>query len=222
MSVGDGIFLSSVFLGTIALFIATKDRWNWHKIVVRSLIGIVAIIAIGGTWIYGWDLYNGRPQKPVPMSKFWDIPITASKGDIKFLKGSPDYVHKFKSSGTSEVWAYGSSDDGKAQLKKGEIAWDSYLIGFRGEEIRRIGYIGYVPLRGPNLQGIDIGDSPETIIRALGNPTYVSVREDELTRVLSFASLNLYFELKEGKVFEYGILNPKFGPAKYEKEWKKL
>jgi len=32
MSVGTAIFFSAVLLAFVALYIATKDRWNWKKI----------------------------------------------------------------------------------------------------------------------------------------------------------------------------------------------
>ena len=58
----------------------------------------------------------------------------------------------------------------------------------------------------------------EAIVRLLGEPSYVSISDDELTRIVNYEKLNSYFELRENKVGEYGIINPKFGPAKYVKE----
>lgn len=47
MSVGEGIFYGLVFLGIIYLYIQTKDRWNWRKIVlwgIGSIIGVIVLI----------------------------------------------------------------------------------------------------------------------------------------------------------------------------------
>lgn len=216
MSVGTGIFLSAIFLGMVALFIATKDRWNWRRIVLRSLLGLVAFTALVGGGFYGWLLYQEeRPQKPVAITEFWGVKLSSTKGDIKFYKGTPDYVHVL-SSDKIEVWVYAETVEGKEIAKQGKTApWDSYLIGFRDTEIRRIAYAGTQSYKGPRLHGITAGDSLETVTRLLGNPSYVSISEDDLTRIVNYETLNTYYELSENKVREYGIINPKFGPAKY-------
>jgi len=53
MTLGLGIFLSLLFLGTIALFIATKDRWNWKKIILWPLASetlMYWVWAVGHRW----------------------------------------------------------------------------------------------------------------------------------------------------------------------------
>ena len=40
MDVGTGIFLSAIFLGLIALFIGTKDRWKWKKIILILAVAL--------------------------------------------------------------------------------------------------------------------------------------------------------------------------------------
>jgi hypothetical protein len=220
MSVGTGIFLSAVFLGGIALFIATKDRWNWRRIVLRSLLGLVTISVLVSAGIYAWVAYQEeRPPKPVAITELWGLKLNTTKGDIKFYKGTPDYVHVFESKGKNEVWVYAETVEGKRIAKEGKTPpWDSYLIAFRDTEVRRISYIGWEAYKGPKLHGVTAGDSLETIVRLLGEPSYVSISEDELTRIVNYEKFNSYFELKENKVNEYGIINRKFGPAKYLKE----
>jgi hypothetical protein len=40
MTIGAGIFLASLALGSNALFGITKDRWSWAKIIGRPALGI--------------------------------------------------------------------------------------------------------------------------------------------------------------------------------------
>ena len=48
MSLGLGIFLSSLFLGIIFLFVSTKDRWNWKKILFIWPLCFVLIVGVVG------------------------------------------------------------------------------------------------------------------------------------------------------------------------------
>ena len=54
MSLGASIFLSVVLLSVVLLFIATKDRWKWKKIVLFFIAGLITIcVLVGcGFWWY--------------------------------------------------------------------------------------------------------------------------------------------------------------------------
>jgi hypothetical protein len=50
MSIGLGIFLSSVLLGCVTLYIFTRDRWNWTKILLwPSVAPILPYLQTGFT-----------------------------------------------------------------------------------------------------------------------------------------------------------------------------
>lgn len=82
MSLGTSIFLSSVVLAIAAIFIATKDRWNWKKLTLWS-VGAGCLIALVA---YAYTSIQQRPKKE---TSFGDIPLGATKADVKFLKGEP-------------------------------------------------------------------------------------------------------------------------------------
>jgi hypothetical protein len=46
MSIGTGIFLSSLLLGIIYLFLKTRNDWNWRKILIIFAFISVAVMAI--------------------------------------------------------------------------------------------------------------------------------------------------------------------------------
>src|SRR5437870_5530507 len=98
------------------------------------------------------------------------------------------------------------------------MPWDVYLVAFRGDEVRRVGYVGTNSERGPQLHDIRIGASLEQVSGRLGTPTHVSIAEDELSRIVSYSHLNSYYDLRQNQVNEVGIFNPKLGPPKFEKE----
>lgn len=63
MELGTGIFLSTLFLGTIALFIATKDRWNWKKILLWPTLIIISTSAIIVAAYFIYERYQNIPSK---------------------------------------------------------------------------------------------------------------------------------------------------------------
>src|SRR5215471_21450216 len=96
MSLGTSIFLSSLVLAFVALFIATKDRWSWKKIILWPFAGLILIAS--GSWVY--STIEARPKI---QTSFWDIPLGATEGDVKFLKGAPDAMSKTKD---KDTWEY--------------------------------------------------------------------------------------------------------------------
>jgi hypothetical protein len=69
VGIGLGIFAGLVVLGVIYLYTQTKDRWNWSRIMKRSLIGIGALITLPVVGILGYlgydeinDQLNSRPS----------------------------------------------------------------------------------------------------------------------------------------------------------------
>ena len=58
MSVGEGIFYGLVSLGIIYLYIQTKDRWNWKKIVFRFFGGIIGLVLIAVLVDYIFDNFS--------------------------------------------------------------------------------------------------------------------------------------------------------------------
>ena len=107
MSLGTAIFLSAVLLSIVALFIATKDRWNWKKL-VGWLFGVAAAVPIVAG--VGFYVYSYIAELPKAQLSFCDIPLGATESDVKFLKGAPTEVQE------QDHWIYKeaksrSSDD---------------------------------------------------------------------------------------------------------------
>lgn len=61
MTLGTGIFLSSVFLGLILLFWVTKDRWRWPRIAYWFAGSVAAIIAA----VFAYQNYEPPPTKQI-------------------------------------------------------------------------------------------------------------------------------------------------------------
>jgi hypothetical protein len=189
MNLGTSIFLSSVVLAIAAIFIATKDRWNWKKIILWPLT-IVILIAIV---VYAYNTIEPRPKKE---TSFWEVPLGAREADVKFLKGEP-----IKKDG--DTWSYITYDSGGSQ-------WEyMYGVQFKDGKVYLIYYTVSPNYRygGPGIQGINIHYSWTKISEKYGEPSRVSTSEDELSRVYSFNKYGIAFEMKAGGVVGYGVFD---------------
>lgn len=181
MSLGEGVFLSSLFLGVILLYIFTKDRWKWRKIVYRSVVAIISLTTVLGVGGYTYFWYLARPQR---VDSLWDISIGASQADVTFAKGAPTTIEDGQTA--SPRWIY----------KLADIA---YIVDLKNGGVERIIAIG----DSNNLPWIDRISpytAPEVVLERLGTPSHVSRTKDELTRAYSFSKYNVAFGYKQGKI----------------------
>lgn len=193
MDVGTSIFLGFTLLGVITLYIATRDRWKWRKIVVRSSAGCCLFLLIVWGGVAATAAYQNRL---VPIHGYQGLQVTDSKADVRFKKGEPTAV-------SEPIWAYAADDK----------TWDTVIV-FKGEVIRAIFYEGTCTYCNA-LNGINIGTSYEAVIEKLGQPTMTSASKDGLYRLLSFKDTHMVLRMARGQVDAVGIYNPRVGPPEY-------
>jgi hypothetical protein len=88
MSIGLGIFLSSLCLGTIALYGITKDRWNWRRIGRNISLGLL-VIAIAGAGVYFW---NDLPTFIPKQNEYAGLRLGMTQEEVQYIKGHPPTV----------------------------------------------------------------------------------------------------------------------------------
>jgi protein-S-isoprenylcysteine O-methyltransferase Ste14 len=87
MSVGLGIFLSSLVLSIVVLYGFTKDRWNWPKIARRTGLGVLTVAALViGIWagIYFW---NQLPASLRTQTEYAGLRIGMAQDEVMYIKG---------------------------------------------------------------------------------------------------------------------------------------
>jgi hypothetical protein len=192
MTLGEGIFYSSLFLGVIALYIATKDRWRWKRIIFWPL-GLVSLVAIGvGVFAYLSSL-------PTAQTEFWGVSLGEKKEDITFRKGAPQGEE-------GNVWVYtGESGSGGTE--------HTYKIRFEGNEVASVELWGPGAKRwsSPSLLGIRLGDSTADVSQRLGEPSKIAHDFDGMIRTYEYDEYNvcIVFVADEAKV--YGIYGDDHG-----------
>jgi len=158
MNLGLAIFLSAVFLGIIVLFIATKDRWNWRKIVllpIKSAVWAILVLSIlGGIGLYVNEVLLNRPKL---QTSFWGISLDSTEADVKFTKGTPT-----DSSGDDnrKVWHY------KQMYSSNKEA--NVFVRFEGGKVRLVFLYGTGDYREPDLQGIRVNDNLDKVSKKFG------------------------------------------------------
>lgn len=198
MELGTGIFLSAIFLGTVALFIATKDRWNWKKILLRPLKVIAAFAVIGGSITYLYQQYEDRPRK---LTELWGVSLNDTANDVIFKKGEPT------SRVENDLWVY----------RPYRTIEGDYVVYFKNDRVRSIIYFGPM-YNGPYLNGVGHYDSLKELDAKLGPPSYVSRSKDELRRAYSYKEFNVVAHFEGGNMSALGIYDPAYGPFRFKEE----
>ena len=193
-----GILFSAILLGIVMLYLRSKERWEWDKILILFTVAIVSISIFGGIGIF---VYVKKSAKPEIQTSFWDITLSSSKSSIKFIKGPPDKIEP------GDIWVYISEIYG---------APETYYLIFNEDQLRLVGYLGGDLNRGPSIQGIKKGSSLDDIIPFFGKPSHRSESTDNLRKLYSYENYNVFFIIEDSRVSTYGVYNPKYGPMKIE------
>lgn len=193
MSVGTGLF----FIGMVVLYIGTKDRWDWQKIVLWSLFAL-GLLVIGISIATLKKQYDERPKK---LTEFWGVSLNESAGDVKFKKGEP--TRRIN----NDLWIY----------KPYETIAGEYAVYFNNNRVRSIMYFG-PKSNSPYLHGLEDNDSPQELDAKFGPPSYVSRSKDELRRSYSYEKFNVVVNFEEGMMSALGIYDPTTSAFKFSDE----
>jgi hypothetical protein len=195
VTVGTGIFLSSLFLGFIGLYIKTKDQWKWKRI-GAWIAGTVVFVSSVSALI----LYSGNIRNEVVLllpahaeTGLWGVELGISEDDLFFLKGSP----KSTSDGHKDtLWT----------------KWHNYEGGYR-VATNAEGTVGLVIFKearwaDDGIQGIRIGDSLEVLIDKFGEPSTITKNKGgdaSKWRRYDYPNFGISFVLAKSKVSSYGV-----------------
>src|SRR5437870_4308170 len=92
MSLGLGIFLSSLVLAVVMLYGLTRDRWSWRGIFKRTALAVLALVLITAAIIGGVELWNRLPATVTPQTEYAGLRIGMTPDDVMYIKGYPPEV----------------------------------------------------------------------------------------------------------------------------------
>ena len=204
MTLGTGIFFSSLALSLVVLFAVTKDRWNWKKITKWVIVAPVLLLSATALCIYVYGLWE---ERLTPQSEFFGLQLRAVPADVKFAKGEPTKVEE------DGYWAYHVGTTASKDRAQ-------YLVKFKDGRVRSVLYgTDGSEIINPYLLGFSHGADYDSVLRKLGPPSFVSVSKDELRRMLSYEAFNVFFAFRASKLETYGIYDPAHGPMKFKDEY---
>ncbi len=199
MDIGTGIFFGLVFLGLVWLYVATRDRWRWKRIIIWFSVLVSLPIAGGGGWLW-FDNY--RESKPRFEGVFWDLRPGMGLDELAFRKGEPKEKNE-------NYWLYA-----------GDGADVAHVVSLRNGKVRAIEAIAREgkAYALPTLQGISRFSSQEEIENKFGAPDAISIAKGGARRMLSFLRYGLVFVLEKNQVVALGVLDPSEGALRYREE----
>ena len=189
MSVGLGIFLSTLVMALLFLYAITRDRWKWERGVRLVFLGSVAIASLAGIGIasvYIWTLGSNiwKRSFPIVQTEYWGLRLGMSMEEVQHVKGIPNVVYELDVFGKAFIF---KEDFGEKLVKKSKNVEDfsewaywpprSVRFDIEFDEKRSLRSVLCYwsefddPLQCPAIEGVKIGYSRDQIIRTLGEPS---------------------------------------------------
>ena len=111
VSIGFGIIVGCSMICLTAIYVFTRNRWNWRKILFYSYAIIILCLTIF-TSIY--LIENNRKKKFFEISKierdkgfvkrFWGLSFTNTFSDVIYYKGNPNEIYSNENGGITFVY----------------------------------------------------------------------------------------------------------------------
>lgn len=194
MDIGTGIFLGLLTVAIVILYLKTRERWNWRQNATKLLVFIVS----AGLSIYVVvEAKAAYANRVVRVTEYMGVKIGESKPNIKFKLGAP-------AEEAPESWGY--KEDGKD--------WSSVVL-FNKDKAQAVVYLGSCTYCH-TIYGLGIGNSYDTVIAKLGEPSHVRETADSLSRYHFYKDLNLVVRFERGAVIGLGIYDAALGPIQFD------
>lgn len=183
MNIGTVIFLAAL----IFLYLHTRDRWSWKKILKRLFLGIVTISSLIGICVLGVNYYQ---KKPKVITQLKEIELGITTEDVIFTQGAPNEKSTIKSDDDLlRVINYGNT---RVFLKENKV----YIVEYFCKTNDRYSNTDYT-----ELNGIRCGDDAAKIIDKFGNNIEtLNHKDDPLLRDYKSTKHNSGYTLVTNKV----------------------
>lgn len=199
MTTGEGIFWGAAVVGLIVLYVATKDRWRWKRIMKwAGAILLIPVAGVGG-WL-GWENWvNSQPRLEFSL---YDISIGQSMDDVLYKKGKPDSEKSNCSPAKPEcksdaIWTYQKDDlTYIVSFEQSEVEWIAANTGFGNRHAL------------PTFRGMSNYWGQAETEELYGPPTNVSINADKTQRLVTFTKYGVFFTFEKDEVVGVGVLSP--------------
>ena len=196
MTIGDGIFYSTLLLILAGSIYAISVRGKW-KTVGKVFSVFVLVVAVCAGIFYGYDQYQSRPQSSPPpatpepltaVTEYMGVKLGASRVDVTLKLGAPQEE-------SSLVTPTGKRRD--------VLTYYDFQVILEGEEVADSVFMvcsSGTYKYGRELLGLSITDSEDIVLKELGTPTNESINKDGLQKIMNYKELNLSLILAKEQV----------------------
>jgi hypothetical protein len=188
MTLGDGIFYSTLLLVLAAAIYQVSIRQKWN--LVGKIVGSLALLgAVSGGAYWLWDSHQSRAREVTELA---GVRLGMTPVDVTLKLGKPiRQIRGDEDDAFTEAFFFGET----------EQAIDMFVL-FSGETptADRVCVLRQDLADPPNLLSFGLRESEERIIEKLGPPTSVSVHEAGLSKLISYDPFNVVYEINQGKV----------------------
>jgi hypothetical protein len=196
MSLGLGIFLASMFIGTVYLYVQTRDQWDWRKIWTRLLKSVGALVVIIVTLIISYFGYEKWENQPKLITSLEGISLGDPFSDVIFKHGAFDKVD------IKNVAHRNANEEEFVNFKK------RTMLGVVNGVVRNVSYhCKEKELDFTSVNHIRCGDSSETIyetfskgVRVLCEKSASADKSSPVSRVYDVVEYGTRYLLVENKV----------------------
>jgi hypothetical protein len=211
MELGTAIFLSSIVLAVVILYVITKDRWRWRRIVKRAALACLCIIVLGtalGVGAYFWGLQ--LPQEVEPQTAYAGLRLGMTQEEVMYVKGDPPIV--FDEGSMTKVDTKKLEKEQKQVTDFRDWSYSEYereiVVTFNANRtaVTAIQCYSSKTYRCPDLSGVRDGDSENDVVRKLGKPT--SSKIEGTMKEMRYRSLNIVIKLAKEQVYLVALRHP--------------
>lgn len=220
VSIGAGIFLSTILLSIVLLYGITKDRWRWRRTITQAGLLCFALIVLCVTVGTAAYLYNQIPITIAKQTELDSVQIGMTQNDVRYVKGYPPIVYgpldntdKFpgrrvieteklpggKTVDDYDYWSYkkyaGSRIDVQFTPTKTSVVT---VECYSHDKLRRC----------PSIAGVYDGDSEQKVIRVFGRPDMSNI--SGVTKSIYYKKFGVFFKLTQQTVYLIGINDTRY------------
>jgi hypothetical protein len=213
MTLGMGIFLSTLILAAVIMYALTINRWNWRKIVLRSFIsiGVAVLLSAAAAALF---IFKDRFLPLSIQKEYAGLKLGMTMDEVKYVVGFPDGVlEPTEKEGERKRWQILTATKNLKDKKVEDYSeWNfdrnyGYIrVKFDNKEKRLIVVECYSQDRVgacPAIYGIKDGDAEQSVLQRFGNPGKSQI--DGVAKQMYYERIGVFFFLTKTQVYLLGI-----------------
>lgn len=206
MQTGTALFFGLALVAIAIFYNSTKDRWNWKKIVKKTLLIPVGLIALGLIiWLYLF-IEKAIDNRAIKQTALEGVKIGEKTSEVLFKKGKP-----LSSISDNELFFYSLPEEAGLAISFKEDKVDSVTQFCNGE-----GRIERACPFYPEINGIKFKTAAIDVENKLGKPDAIKCSSDHLSRVYSYQKYQTEYSIDNYGVFAIRVYDGKIykdGPS---------